>query len=131
MTAHNVIRLPLDVTVFDRLNAHQRNANIAAERAEAVETARYIIDHPHGYSDDQLRTACGFYMTHGNGGVHYLRADQHIYAINRREWQARNCPRPETSRDVLMGMRDRWDQIIVWGFAVMVAVWIGLGGLGL
>mgnify|MGYP001176838443 CR=1 FL=1 len=40
-------------------------------------------------------------------------------------------PRPETSRDVLMGMRDRWDQIIVWGFVVMVAVWIGLGGLGL
>ena len=34
MTAHNVIRLPLDVTVFDRLNAHQRNANIAAERAD-------------------------------------------------------------------------------------------------
>ena len=40
-------------------------------------------------------------------------------------------PRPETSRDVLMGMRDRWEQIIVWGFVVMVAVWIGLGGLGL
>ena len=38
--------------------------------------------------------------------------------------------RVRTSRDVLMGMRDRWDQIIVWGFVVMVAVWIGLGGLG-
>ena len=25
MTAHNVIRLPLDTTVFDRLNAHQRH----------------------------------------------------------------------------------------------------------
>jgi hypothetical protein len=24
-------------------------------------------------------------------------------------------PRPETSRDVLMGMRDRWGEIIVWG----------------
>ena len=130
MTAH-VLSFPADDAIFARLTERQRLANLAEERAEAVETARYIIDHPHGYSDDQLRTACGFYMTHGNGGVHYLRADQHIYAINRREWQARNCPRPETSRDVLMGMRDRWGQIIVWGFVVMVAVWIGLGGLGL
>ena len=40
-------------------------------------------------------------------------------------------PANETSRDVLMGMRDRWGEIIVWGAAVAVAVWIGLGGLGL
>ena len=53
-----------------------------------------------------------------------------IFALNKREFIARNCPRPETSRDVLMGMRDRWGEIIVWGFVVMVAVWIGLGGLG-
>ena len=113
MTA--IIRFPADDAIFARLTERQRLANLAAERAEAVETARYIIDHPYGYSDDQLRAACGFYMTHGNGGVHYLRADQHIYAINRREWQARNCPRPETSRDVLMGMRDRWPEILSWG----------------
>ena len=85
MTAH-VLSFPADDAIFARLTEQQRLANLAEERAEAVETARYIIDHPHGYSDDQLRTACGFYMTHGNGGVHYLRADQHIYAINRREW---------------------------------------------
>ena len=111
MTA--IIRFPADDAIFARLTERQRLANLAAERAEAVETARYIIDHPHGYSDDQLRTACGFYMTHGNGGVHYLRADAHIFAINKREFIARNCPRPETSRDVLMGMRDRWGEILL------------------
>ncbi len=113
MTA--IIRFPADDAIFARLTERQRLANLAEERAEAVETARYIIDHPHGYSDDQLRTACGFYMTHGNGGVHYLRADQHIYAINRREWQARNCPRPETPADVARRFARRWPEVLIWG----------------
>ena len=113
---------PTDDAIFARLTEQQRLANLAEERAEAVETARYIIDHPHGYSDDQLRTACGFYMTHGNGGVHYLRADQHIYAINKREWQARNCPRPETSADVARRFAHRWPEIVSWGAFVAVAL---------
>ena len=121
MTAH-VLSFPADDAIFARLTERQRLANLAEERAEAVETARYIIDHPHGYSDDQLRTACGFYMTHGNGGVHYLRADQHIYAINRREWQARNCPRPETSADVARRFAHRWPEIVSWGAFVAVAL---------
>ena len=115
----------------DRINARAAAENIAAERAQAIADCKRIIDDPRGYTDAQLREVCGFYMTHGNGGDHYLRADAHIFAINKREFIARNCPRPETSRDVLMGMRDRWDQIIIWGFVVVVAVWIGLGGLGL
>lgn len=115
-------RFPADDAIFARLTERQRLANLAAERAEAVETARYIIDHPHGYSDDQLRTACGFYMTHGNGGVHYLRADQHIYAINRREWQARNCPRPETPADVARRFAHRWPEIVSWGAFLAVAL---------
>ena len=43
-----------DDAIFARLTERQRLANLAAERAEAVETARYIIDHPYGYSDDLL-----------------------------------------------------------------------------
>ena len=113
MTA--IIRFPADDAIFARLTERQRLANLAAERAEAVETARYIIDHPRGYSDAQLREVCGFYMTHGNGGVHYLRADQHIYAINRREWQARNCPRPETPADVARRFARRWPEVLIWG----------------
>ena len=124
-----IIRFPADDAIFARLTERQRLANLAEERAEAVETARYIIDHPCGYSDDQLRTACGFYMTHGNGGVHYLRADQHIYAINRREWQARNCPRPETSRDVVRRFAHRWPEILSWGAFVAVALLWATGWL--
>ena len=127
MTA--IIRFPADDAIFARLTERQRLANLAAERAEAVETARYIIDHPYGYSDDQLRAACGFYMTHGNGGVHYLRADQHIYAINRREWQARNCPRPETSRDVVRRFAHRWPEILSWGALGALALLAGTGWL--
>ena len=99
----------------DRINARAAAENIAAERAQAIADCKRIIDHPRGYSDAQLREVCGFYMTHGNGGVHYLRADQHIYAINRREWQARNCPRPETSRDVVRRFAHRWPEILSWG----------------
>ena len=128
MTAH-VLSFPTDDAIFARLTEQQRLANLAEERAEAVETARYIIDHPHGYSDDQLRTACGFYMTHGNGGVHYLRADQHIYAINRREWQARNCPRPETPADVARRFARRWPEIVSWGAFVAVALLWATGWL--
>ena len=127
MTA--VLRFPTDDAIFARLTERQRLANLAEERAEAVETARYIIDHPYGYSDDQLRAACGFYMTHGNGGVHYLRADQHIYAINRREWQARNCPRPETSRDVVRRFAHRWPEILSWGALGALALLAGTGWL--
>ena len=127
-TLHN---FPADDAIFARLTERQRLANLAEERAEAVETARYIIDHPHGYSDDQLRTACGFYMTHGNGGVHYLRADQHIYAINRREWQARNCPRQavETPADVARRFAHRWPEIVSWGAFVAVAMLSATGWL--
>ena len=121
MTAH-VLSFPADDAIFARLTEQQRLANLAEERAEAVQTCKDIIDDPRGYSDDQLRTACGFYMTHGNGGVHYLRADQHIYAINRREWQARNCPRPETSADVARRFAHRWPEIVSWGAFVAVAL---------
>ena len=120
---------PTDDAIFARLTEQQRLANLAEERAEAVETARYIIDHPHGYSDDQLRTACGFYMTHGNGGVHYLRADQHIYAINKREWQARNCPRPETSADVARRFAHRWPAVLAGSVAFVGFWWVVLAGV--
>jgi len=128
MTAH-VLSFPTDDAIFARLTDRQRLANLAEERAEAVETARYIIDHPHGYSDDQLRTACGFYMTHGNGGVHYLLADQHIYAINRREWQARNCPRPETPADVARRFAHRWPAVLAGSVAFVGFWWVVLAGV--
>ena len=117
---------PTDDAIFARLTERQRLANNAAERAEAVQTCKDIIDDPRGYSDAQLREVCGFYMAQpvsaGGGGVHYLRADQHIYAINKREWQARNCPRPETSADVARRFAHRWPEIVSWGALVAVAL---------
>ena len=117
---------PTDDAIFARLTERQRLANNAAERAEAVQTCKDIIDDPRGYSDAQLREVCGFYMAQpvsaGGGGVHYLRADQHIYAINKREWQARNCPRPETSADVARRFAHRWPEIVSWGAFVAVAL---------
>lgn len=122
-------RFPADDAIFARLTERQRLANLAAERAEAVETARYIIDHPCGYTDAQLREVCGFYMTYGDGGVHYLRADEHIAAINKREFIARNCPRQETSRDVLVSMRGRLPEALFCAAGLAVVLLAGTGWL--
>lgn len=131
MTA--VTYLPNLAAACDRITARQRAANIAEEHAEAVETCKRIIDNPRGYTDAQLREVCGFYMAvpreHGGGGVHYLRADAHIYAINRREWQARNCPRRESPADVARSFAHRWQEVLIggaFGAVVLLAVtgWI-------
>ena len=127
MTA--VTYLPNLAAACDRITARQRAANIAEEHAEAVETCKRIIDDPRGYTDAQLREVCGFYMTHGDGGVHYLRADQHIYAINRREWQARNCPRRETPADVARSFAHRWPEVLIWGALGALALLAGTGWL--
>ena len=74
----------------DRLNARAKAENEAEERRFAIERARKIIRKPKGYTDAQLRTACGFYMAHGDGGPDYMLADQHIFAINKRQQIARN-----------------------------------------
>lgn len=68
----------------DRINARSAEANRAAEWAAAIDRCKQIIDDPRGYSDAQLREVCGFYMAYGDGGVHYLRADQLLFAIERR-----------------------------------------------
>lgn len=74
----------------DRMTARAKAENEAEERQASVERARRIIRKPKGYTDGQLRTACGFYMTHGDGGPDYLLADQHLFAINKRQQIARN-----------------------------------------
>ena len=72
--------LPFRATedAYERLTEQQRLANLAMEYAEAVETARRIIDDPRGYTDAQLREVCAAYMASGAGGPHYVRADAHI-----------------------------------------------------
>ncbi len=90
MTAHNLAFLPDMSARMSRIVRNAKAENDAEERQASVERARRIIRKPNGYTDGQLRTACGFYMTHGDRGPDYLLADQHLFAINKRQQIARN-----------------------------------------
>jgi hypothetical protein len=127
MTA--VSPFPATKTMFARLTARQRELNRAVEYAEAVAEAQRIIDNPRGYTDDQLRKVCGAYMAYGTGGEHYLRAKQHIDAINRRERIARNKA-AQSSWAVVQEHRSQWPQIIMGGAVVATALLAATGWLG-
>jgi len=131
MTAHNVIRLPLDVTVFDRLNAHQRNANIAAERADWVRIARQVLRSPKYYTDQELRDACATLQAWGDA-TDYLQADAMIFALNKRERdRAHEAAKAaaETPADVARRFAHRWPEIVSWGAFVAVAMLWATGWL--
>lgn len=123
-----LLRLPLDETVFARLTQRERDANTAAEWAEAVAEAQRIIDDPRGYTDAQLREICGAYMACGAGGVHYLRADQLLFAINRREQIARNKA-AQSSWAVVKEQRERWPEVLIWGVVGAAALLAATGWL--
>lgn len=144
MTA--IIAFPSTRATFARLTLRQRDRNVAEEQAETralIDLAKRIIDDPRGYTDAQLREVCGAYMDipqeAGGGGVHYLRADQHIFAINRREKIARNraafaaqqaalaAEADETPIRIAMQHRRQWPQIVGWGVVGAVVL---LGGTG-
>ncbi len=131
MTAHNVIRLPLDVTVFDRLNAHQRNANIAAERADWVRIARQVLRSPKYCTDQELRDACATLQAWGDA-TDYLQADAMIFALNKRERdRAHEAAKAaaETPADVARRFAHRWPEIVSWGAFVAVAMLWATGWL--
>lgn len=145
MTA--VIAFPSTRAMFARLTLRQRERNVAEERAETralLDLAKRIIDDPRGYTDAQLREVCGAYMAipqeAGGGGVHYLRADQHIFAIDRREKIARNraafaaqqaalAAAEETPLRIAMQHRRQWPQIVGWGVVGAVVLLAGTGWL--
>ena len=131
MTTHNVIRLPLDVTVFDRINAHQRNANIAAERADWVRIARQVLRSPKYYTDQELRDACATLQAWGDA-TDYLQADAMIFALNKRERdRAHEAAKAaaETPADVARRFAHRWPEIVSWGAFVAVALLWATGWL--
>lgn len=88
--APNLVWHPRLAEGCDRLNARAKAENEASERASAVERARKIIRNPRGVSDKNLRTACMWFMAHGDGGPDYLLADQRLFEITKREQIARN-----------------------------------------
>ena len=87
-------RFPATDDTFARITERAKAENIAAERAEAVRIARAMMVSPSYYSDDEMRDACVALQAWGDA-TDYCTADAMIFAINKREWQARNCPRPE------------------------------------
>ena len=124
-------RLPLDPTVFDRLNAHQRNANIAAERADWVRIARQVLRSPKYYTDQELRDACATLQAWGDGSD-YLTADAMIFTLNRRERQrAHGAAKAaaETPADVARRFARRWPELVSWGAFVAVAMLSATGWL--
>lgn len=123
-----LLPFPATEAMFARLTDRQRELNRAEEYAEAVAEAQRIIDNPRGYTDAQLREVCAAYMAHGTGGAHYLRADQHIFAINRREQIARRKA-AQSSWAVVKERRSLWPQIIVWGAVVATAMLAATGWL--
>ena len=131
MTAHNVIRLPLDTTVFDRLNAHQRNANIAAERDDWVRIARQVLRSPKYCTDQELRDACATLQAWGDA-TDYLQADAMIFALNKRERdRAHEAAKAaaETPADVARRFARRWPEIVSWGAVLAVLMLAGTGWL--
>ena len=128
MTAHNVIRLPLDTTAFDRLNAHQRNANIAAERADWVRIARQVLRSPKYYTDQELRDACATLQAWGDA-TDYLQADAMIFALNKRERdQAHEAARRETSASIALRHLPKWPALLA-GAVAFVGFWWGVVAL--
>ena len=126
-----LVRLPLDVTVFDRLNAHQRNANIAAERADWVRIARQVLRSPKYYTDQELRDACATLQAWGDGSD-YLTADAMILTLNRKDRErAHGAAKAaaETPADVARRFAHRWPEIVSWGAFVAVAMLSATGWL--
>jgi hypothetical protein len=112
--------------------------------ADLIAQAQRIIDDPRGYTDPQLRKICAAYMDipkeHGGGGAHYLRADEHIFAIDRREKLAAHraarlaVEARETSARIALRHLPRWPALLAgavsftgfwWGGLALV---MGVGG---
>lgn len=121
MTAH-ILRLPLPEAAFARLTAIQREANIADE---AISAARLVLRAPGSFDGQIIRDACAVLQTYGDG-TDYLTAEAMIFALNRREWQARNLPQ-ETPAAVARKFAHRWPSILGFG-AVWAAIMLALSG---
>ena len=131
MTTHNVIRLPVPEAAFDRIVARDREANIAAERVQAVKTARAVLRAPEAFTDAILRDACAALQAWGDA-TDYLQADAMIFALNKRERdRAHEAAKAaaETPADVARRFAHRWPEIVSWGAFVAVAMLSATGWL--
>ncbi len=124
MTTHNVIRLPLDTTAFDRLNAHQRNANIAAERAERRQAALAVIRNSGWHTRQDIEDAWVLLSIYGTDHERQVARDK---IAQMETWAAKAAA--ETSADVAWRFAHRWPEILSWGAFVAVAMLSATGWL--
>lgn len=125
--AHRLFKLPRLYKEDDLLAAWDV---LAAwdDLGRTLSLAERIIDKPAHIPDAVLRKVCDFRMKRGGGGVHYLRADQHIFAIDRRERIARNKA-AQSSWAVVKEHRSQWLQVLFWGAVVATAMLAATGWL--
>ena len=113
----------------ERLEDSARLADQAIWWGQQVRTARAALRSPDLYSDDELRDFCATLQSRWGDATDYCQADAMIFALNRKEFIARNCPRPETPADVARRFAHRWPEIVSWGAFVAVALLWATGWL--
>ena len=104
----SVAYLPNIAAACDRITARDRAENIRVEAAEKLRDARAALRSPSFYSNDELRAFCVTLQQSDDPderGMDWLNADAMIQTLNREEFIARNCPRPETPAQIAMRYR--------------------------
>ena len=104
----SVAYLPNIAAACDRITARDRAENIRVEAAEKLRDARAALRSPSFYSNDELRALCVTLQQSDDPderGMDWLNADAMIQTLNRKEFIARNCPRPETPAQIAMRYR--------------------------
>lgn len=127
-----VAYLPNIAAACDRITARDRAENIRVEAAGNLRDARAALRSPSFYSNDELRAFCVTLQQSDDldeRGMDWLNADAMIQTLNRKEFIARNCPRPETSRDVLVSMRGRLPEALLYAAGLAVVLLAGTGWL--
>ncbi len=142
MTAH-LAYLPGMKARCARITANAKAEHEAEALALAVTRFKRMVDDPRGYTDAQMGTACGWFMRLSNvqrdddGNVYYQRADQLLFAIERRRQVAVNRAKcraavariDETSARIAMRHLRRWPEIVIGGACFVGFWWIVFSGV--
>lgn len=114
-----LLRLPLDETVFARLTQRERDANISEENAELLATAVDVLHDWERYEPKTVRAAITTANRIGDGYAVQM-ADKVQYQLNMREIQARNRQKILIPREPDEPL---WRDVIAGGVAVVAFGW--------
>jgi hypothetical protein len=123
-----IIRIPVSDATVARLTKRQSARHVAEEREELLATAREVMARPDRFTAQDLRASCIFAQNHGDG-VDHMRADELLFALNKRERIERNRQAAilETPAQIARQHRSEWPLIILGGMACAV-VWLAGSG---